>query len=116
MLDSGNIKNLILIHLKIHMSSIQDLIAQRQALDKQIAELQQQQRSDAISKALALIKDFELTQHDLFGGTRSAQKIKAVSKVAAKYHDPESGKEWSGRGVTPKWLRDKDKEQFLIAK
>ena len=98
------------------MSSIQDLIAQRETLDKQITELRQQQRSDAISKAQALIKDFELTQQDLFDGARGAQKVKATSKVAAKYRDPETGKEWSGRGLPPKWLQEKNKEQFLIAK
>lgn len=97
------------------MPNIQDLIAQREALDKQIAELRQQQRSDAISKALALIKDFELTQQDLFGGARGAQKVKAVSKVAAKYRDPETGKEWSGRGLPPSWLKNQDKSKFLIA-
>lgn len=96
------------------MSTIQDLIAQREALDKQIAELRQQQRSDAISNALALIKDFELTQQDLFGGTRGVHKVKAVSKVAAKYRDPETGKEWSGRGLAPKWLKNQDKSKFLI--
>ena len=96
------------------MPSIQDLIAQREALDKQIAELRQQQRSDAIIKAQALIKDFELNQQDLFGGARGAHKVKAVSKIAAKYRDPVTGKEWSGRGLPPNWLKDQDKSKFLI--
>lgn len=96
------------------MSTIQDLIAQREALDKQIAELQQQQRGDAVSKALALIKDFELTQQELFGGTRGAQKVKVVSKVAAKYLDPVTGNVWSGRGRTPNWLKDQEKSKFAI--
>ncbi|NML87423.1 H-NS family nucleoid-associated regulatory protein [Polaromonas sp.] len=52
----------------------------------------------------------------MFGGARGAQKVKAVSKVAAKYRDPITGKEWSGRGLPPKWLQGKNKEQFLIAK
>lgn len=99
------------------MSTIQDLMAQREELDKQIAELQQYQRGDAISKALSLIKDFELTQQDLFGGTRGAPKVKVVSKVAAKYRDPVTGTEWSGRGVTPKWINEsgKEKSEFLIS-
>lgn len=96
------------------MSTIQDLITQREALDKQIAELRQQQRSDAISKALALIKDFGLTQQDLFGGVHGAHKVKTVGKVAAKYRDPETGKEWSGRGLPPNWLKNQDKSKFLV--
>jgi DNA-binding protein H-NS len=29
-----------------------------------------------------------------------------VSKVAAKYRDPASGKTWSGRGLKPRWLSE----------
>ena len=97
------------------MSTLKDLLAQQEALAKQIKEVRQLERSDAISKVLALITEHELTPQDLFGGTRGAQKVKAASKVAAKYRDPETGKEWSGRGIAPKWLKGKDREQFLIA-
>ena len=97
------------------MSTLKDLLTQQEALTKQIKEVRQLERSDAISKVLALITEHELTQQDLFGGTRGAQKVKAANKVAAKYRDPETGKEWSGRGIAPKWLKGKDREQFLIA-
>ena len=44
-------------------------------------------------------------------GTRSA-----TSKVAAKYRDPETGKEWSGRGKAPVWIRDhEDRTPFAIS-
>jgi DNA-binding protein H-NS len=56
-----------------------------------------------------------LTQEDIFGSSRGAKKVKAEgSKVAAKYRDPVSGKEWSGRGLAPKWLQGRDKSEFLI--
>ena len=40
-------------------------------------------------------------------------------KVAPKYKDPQSGATWSGRGLAPKWLAEKEKaaakrEEFLI--
>ena len=28
-----------------------------------------------------------------------------TKKVAAKYRDPHTGKEWSGRGLTPNWVK-----------
>lgn len=36
-----------------------------------------------------------------------------------EYHDPQSGATWSGRGLAPKWLTEKEKagakrEEFLI--
>ena len=98
------------------MTTLKDLIAQREALEKQIAEVRQTELADAIAKVHALISEFGLTQSDIFGGTAKVRKVKdATSKVAAKYRDPVSGKEWSGRGLAPKWMQGKDKSQYLIA-
>lgn len=102
------------------MTTLKELIAQRDAIIKQIDETRLSERSDAISKAKALISEHELTQQDLFGGAASSvkkAKSESKAKVAAKYRDPVSGKEWSGRGIPPKWISDsgKDKSHFLIA-
>jgi len=100
------------------MTTLKELIAQRDAINKQIDETRLSERSDAISKAKALISEHELTQQDLFGGAASSvkkDKSATKSKVAAKYRDPVSGKEWSGRGKPPLWLKDKDRTTFLIA-
>ncbi len=98
------------------MSTLQDLIAQREAIDKQITDMQLLKRSEAISQALKLISENGLTQLDLFGDSGSTKKVKVVNKVAAKYRNIETGKEWTGRGVMPKWIKDsgKDKSEFLI--
>lgn len=96
------------------MSKLSELIAQQEALSKQIDELRKQERAEGINKAKALIAEHELTQQDLFGSTGGVKKVKAANKVAAKYRDPKSGKEWSGRGLAPKWLQGQDKAQYLI--
>jgi len=96
------------------MPTLKDLIAQRETIEKQISEMRQQERSAAIEKALGLISEYELTQQDLFGGARSAQKVKAASKVVAKYRDPSTGATWTGRGKAPRWIADKDRTQFAI--
>lgn len=97
---------------------LKSLFSQREALDKQIAELQKRQRGDAIAQALSLITEYGLTAQDLFGGVKGDKKEKVTTKVAAKYRDPATGKEWSGRGIPPKWISDsgKDKVVFLITK
>jgi len=46
-------------------------------------------------------------------------KKRAKRTVAPKYKDSQSGATWSGRGLTPKWLAEKEKsgakrEEFLI--
>jgi DNA-binding protein H-NS len=98
-----------------HMATLQELIAQKEALEKLIQDQRQTELSDAIGKVQQLITQYGLTQEDIFGASRAPKKTKAEgSKVAAKYRDPVSGKEWSGRGLAPKWLQGRDKSQFLI--
>ena len=94
------------------MPNLQDLIGQRtalyeqvNALEKQIAEVQKEQRQEAIAKVRALLSEFGLTVADLAGGPAPrAEKPPVSAKVAPKYRDPESGKTWSGRGLKPRWL------------
>jgi DNA-binding protein H-NS len=97
------------------MATLQELIAQKEALEKLIQDTRQTELADAISQVKSLIANFGLTQEDIFGASRGAKKVKPEgSKVAAKYRDPVSGKEWSGRGLAPKWLQGRDKSEFLI--
>ena len=101
------------------MSTLQDLLAQREALDRQIEETRRNARRDGIARAQALISEFGLTAMDLFGGSaaRAAGKSSGTSsgrKVAPKYRDPATGKTWTGRGRAPTWLEGKDRQQYLI--
>ena len=98
------------------MATLQELIAQKEALDQLIQEQRTAELSEAVSKVKALIAEYGLTQEDIFGGIRAKkEKVEGVkAKVAAKYRDPVSGKEWSGRGIAPKWLQGLNKADFLI--
>jgi DNA-binding protein H-NS len=97
------------------MATLQELIAQKEALEKLIQDTRHAELADAINQVRNLINSFGLTQEDIFGTSRGTKKVKAEgSKVAAKYRDPVSGKEWSGRGLAPKWLQGRDKSEFLI--
>jgi DNA-binding protein H-NS len=99
------------------MSKLKELLAQKEALEKQIVEMRALETAEAVAKVKALIAEFELTQEQVFGTSRARgfAKVAKTSKVAAKYRDPATGKEWSGRGLAPKWLQGKDKSQYLIA-
>ena len=99
------------------MATLQELIAQKEALETQIQEQRQNELTEAVSKVRALIAEYGLTQEDIFGAARATKRERAVgpkAKVAAKYRDPVTGKEWSGRGLAPKWLQGQEKSQFLI--
>jgi DNA-binding protein H-NS len=88
-------------------NALSELLAQKAALEQQIAEVQREQRSEAIGKVKALMAEYGLTLTDL--GTKAAVPSTKraggpTGKVAAKYRNPASGDTWSGRGLKPKWL------------
>lgn len=102
-------------------TDLKALLEQRQALERQIQELQSSQRSEAIAQIRSLMTEYGLSVNDLSSKTTAkAPSASTGTKVAAKYRDPESGSTWSGRGLQPKWLKSaieggKKAEDFLIA-
>ena len=84
------------------MASLQDLLAQRAALDEQIAQTKDRERADAIAKVKSLMAEYGLSIADL--SARVPKAVKA-SKVAVKYRNQATGETWSGRGLQPKWLK-----------
>ena len=86
------------------MASLQDLLAQKEALDQQIEATKKKERGDAIEKIRALMSEYGLTVADLSPRPPSKAKIGTGKKVAAKYRNAATGDSWSGRGLQPKWL------------
>jgi DNA-binding protein H-NS len=85
------------------VATLQELMAQRAALDQQISETKDRERGDAIAKVRSLMSEYGLTPADL--SLRGGRAVKAPSKVAAKYRNKATGETWSGRGLQPKWLK-----------
>lgn len=85
------------------MASLQELMAQRAALDQQIEETKNRDRSAAVAKVRALMAEYGLSVSDLTGRTKGSAK--PTGKVPAKYRNAATGETWSGRGLQPKWLK-----------
>jgi len=85
------------------MASLQELMAQRAALDQQIEETKNRDRSSAVAKVKSLMAEYGLTVADLNG--RAKGVAKPTGKVPAKYRNAATGETWSGRGLQPKWLK-----------
>ncbi|MBV8123506.1 MAG: H-NS histone family protein [Burkholderiaceae bacterium] len=85
------------------MASLKDLLAQRAALDQQIAATKDRERAEAVAKVRSLMTEYGLTALDL--GARPSKTAKPTQKVAAKYRNKATGETWSGRGLQPKWLK-----------
>lgn len=100
------------------MATYKELVQQREALEKQIAEARHRETSDAVSQVLALIAEFGLTQQDIFpsgkSGATKTGATKTGAKVAPKYRNPATQDTWTGRGKAPKWIEGQDRAQFLI--
>lgn len=86
------------------MPTIGELMAQKAAIEQQIADAQKAERANAIAKVRALMSEHGLTLADL--SARTATPKKTGGKVAPKYRDAATGNTWSGRGLQPRWLKD----------
>lgn len=75
-------------------------------LQSQAEQVKQEQKSQAIDAARAMIVSYGITARDL--GLDKPVKVrpgpKVGKKIPPKYRDPVSGATWSGRGKTPKWF------------
>lgn len=92
------------------MTTYKDLLAQRAALEAQIEAARKSELSDAVKKVRSLIEEFGLTEADVFKKTTQ----KTGKTVEPKYQNEQTSETWTGRGKPPKWIADKDREQFLI--
>ena len=95
------------------MSQYKDLLKQREELEAKIAEARNAEVASAIAQVRQLVLDYSLTERDVLGGVRTSSA--KGSTVAPKYKDPVTGATWTGRGKPPRWIADKEREQFLIA-
>ncbi len=89
-----------------------------QEYQEQIAKLKEladKARRDEIAEAKkrvqALMTQYGLTASDLLEQKQPPKKRGAVD---AKYRDSSTGRTWSGRGRSPRWLDGKDREAYRI--
>lgn len=104
-----------------------ELLAKRDQIDKELKQMLALESSTAISTCRDLIERFNLTPDMLFSSVKAKTKTAnakpedqengvpvAKKIVPMKFKDPVTGSLWSGRGKTPLWIKEKDRDQFLI--
>lgn len=95
------------------MSSLKELLAQREELDKIIQETRKKEADAALAKVQQLIAEFEFTQENVF--PKQPPRSGTTKRVTPKYRDPQTGQTWSGRGKAPKWIQGRERNEFLIS-
>ena len=99
------------------MSTYKELLEKKAALDAEIEAARKEEIGAAVSMVRELIAEFDLTERDIFGGSRSSassSEPKVRKAVAAKYRNPATGETWTGRGKAPKWIDGQERSQYLI--
>lgn len=91
------------------MTSYTELLAQKAALEAQIAQAQAERKAEGIAAARALIQEHGLTAADVYPPAKSKGSV-----GAPKYRDPATGATWTGRGKPPNWINGKDRATFAI--
>lgn len=91
------------------MTTYKELLAQKQALDVQIAQARKAEARAALELIQSKIQEFGFTAQELF--PYKAKK----AQVPAKYHNLNTGQTWTGRGKPPKWIAGQDRAQFEIS-
>ncbi|ASM01744.1 MULTISPECIES: H-NS histone family protein [Serratia] len=82
------------------MATYLELKAQAEALAQQAEEARLAELDGIIGAMRAQIAEYGITAEQLFGRRRSTSSAKGT-QVGAKYRDPKTGAQWSGRGKRP---------------
>ncbi|WP_369050896.1 H-NS histone family protein [Burkholderia gladioli] len=92
--------------------TIRELQKQLGQLNLLVEETRQQEKQAILAEIGEHVKEYGITEIELL---RAAGFIQAKRKKApAKYYDPDTGQSWSGKGPRPKWLVDKNLDDYLI--
>ena len=102
--------------LDLEGMSIDDLLNLRERVDEQIAAAAEGEVA-ALKDKMAVLQPYVRNRSK---STKTRRKADARSgRVPAKFRDPATGKTWSGRGMTPVWLREyeeqgRKREEFAV--
>jgi DNA-binding protein H-NS len=94
--------------------TIEELKRQREELDRKLAEKHKEEKQSVINQIVTVVRDYGVTIEELVDALGGKMPKRKGTKARIKYHDPETGMSWSGRGKEPIWLRYKDRDQFFI--
>ena len=96
----------------MNSSTIRELQKQLGQLNLLVEEARQREKQAVLAEIGEHVNEYGISEIELL---RAAGFIQAKRKKApAKYYDPNSGKSWSGKGSRPKWLEDKNLDDYLI--
>ncbi|KVD73630.1 H-NS histone [Burkholderia sp. ABCPW 14] len=95
------------------MATYKELKARAEALSAQAEAARQAELQAAIDDVRAKVSEYGLTAYEVFGYRKKPGERKRGA-VRPKYRDPATGVTWTGRGIEPKWIRGRNRDELLI--
>lgn len=89
------------------------LRAELAELEARIQEAREREKQDAMTEIHRLMDTYGIQHKELMRGWGTRGKYRKQA-LQPRYRDPATGETRSGRGNPPLWLRDKDRELYLI--
>lgn len=100
------------------MATYKQLLAEKEKLETQLAEVRATEVAGVIEQIRALMTQYDLSVEDIAAKRRRGRPAGSSAEakrepLPPKYQNPKTGETWSGRGRAPAWL-GKNRDRFLI--
>lgn len=91
------------------------LLEERRMVDEKINSIKSSRRNDIVSYIVKLMLELGIHIQEIEEKMTSQGK-KGRRSARPRFYDPVTGSTWSGRGKKPRWMKDRDPDDFLISK
>lgn len=92
--------------------TIRELQKELGQLNLLVEEAKQQEKQAKLKQIGDDVKEYGITEIELLRAAGFIQTKR--QKAPAMYYDPDTGQSWSGKGPRPKWLVNKNLDDYLI--
>lgn len=86
------------------MTSLIEIQAKIAALQAQAFEIKSREMTDKIAQIREIMKAYAITVDQIQGKSTKTTSSKSSNPAQPKFTGP-NGESWTGRGLTPKWLK-----------
>lgn len=92
--------------------TIRELQKELGQLNLLVEEAKQEEKQAKLKQIGDDVKEYGITEIELLRAAGFIQTKR--QKAPAMYYDPDTGQSWSGKGPRPKWLVNKNLDDYLI--
>jgi DNA-binding protein H-NS len=93
------------------LATYHELREQAEELARRAEQMRRELKQAVIEDIRAKVAEYGITAQEIF---ERHKRPKPSVPVRPKYRDASTGATWTGRGMEPRWIRGKDRRQFLI--